>query len=105
MRIKILIIITIIIFIIIILITITPILSNKYIKSEIEKANYCEAKEDCADTKTNKCQFGCNVYVNKNEVDRIRNLINSYDSKCEYECAYCRDVECENNKCKPICPF
>ena len=77
--------------------------SESHIEKEIEKANYCETKEDCADTKTNKCPFGCNIYVNKNEVDRIRNLINSYDSNCEYECAYCPDVECKNNECEAVC--
>jgi hypothetical protein len=76
--------------------------SKFYINNEIEKANYCDVKEDCVSTGS-KCPFGCYIYVNKNEVNRIKNLISSFKSNCVYNCMYCPDVECKNNKCEPIC--
>ena len=72
------------------------------IKSEINKANYCQIESDCVDA-GGKCPFGCYNYVNKNEVQRISNLINSYDSKCVYGCIECQKAICENNKCKLSC--
>ena len=76
--------------------------SKVYIKNEIEKANYCDVKEDCVDA-GGKCPFGCYVYVNKNEVHRIENLIASFRSDCIYDCISCRNVECINNTCEPVC--
>lgn len=72
------------------------------IKSAIEKANYCIVESDCVDAES-KCPFGCYVYVNKNEVEEISELIKSYDSKCVYDCVSCPTVICENQKCKEIC--
>jgi len=71
------------------------------INSAIEKANYCEIDSDCVDA-GGKCPFGCYVYVNKNEVDKISKLIQSYDSKCIYDCALDTKVVCENSKCKEV---
>ena len=76
--------------------------TEDYIKNEIEKANHCNTKQDCIDA-GGKCPFGCYVYVNKNEVDRISNLISSYRSNCIYSCILCQDVACENNMCEPVC--
>ncbi len=76
--------------------------SEIYIKNEIEKANYCEVKKDCVNV-NGKCPFGCYVYVNKNEAARIKSLIASFDSNCMHDCIHCPDVECKNNKCKPVC--
>jgi hypothetical protein len=75
---------------------------KSYITKEIEKANYCETKEDCVDA-GGKCPFGCYTYVNKGEVDRIKTLLDSYESTCIFDCAYCPYFECKNNKCEPIC--
>lgn len=73
-----------------------------YITTEIEKANYCNVKEDCINV-GGKCPFGCFAYVNKNEAGRIQNLIASIKSSCIYSCMDCPDVECKNNKCESIC--
>lgn len=81
--------------------------SRYYVKREIERANYCQAKEDCVFV-GNECPFGCYIYVNKNEADRIKNLISAYNayphsSRCVYGCISCQDVHCQDNKCQPVC--
>ncbi|MFP4189542.1 MAG: hypothetical protein ACLFSL_00720, partial [Candidatus Woesearchaeota archaeon] len=64
-------------------------------------ANYCETDSDCVDA-GGKCPFGCYVYVNKDKVEQISKLIQSYDSRCVYGCVSESEVVCENNKCKEI---
>ncbi len=75
---------------------------ENYIRGQIEKANYCEKKEECVNAGS-KCPFGCYIYVNKNEVDRIKYLIVSYPMECLYDCMMCRDAECKDNKCEAVC--
>jgi len=84
----------------IVLISIFLFLPNQedIIKSQIQKANYCEETLDCVDA-GGKCPFGCYVFVNEAEVERISSLIKSYDSKCVYGCVSNVTVICENNKC------
>lgn len=79
-----------------------PKLNEKYIKLKIEKANYCSVDSDCIDA-GGKCPFDCYVYVNKNEANKITELIESFDSKCIYNCISCQTAICENNKCKAVC--
>ena len=79
-----------------------PKINESRIKSEITKANYCEVDSDCVDA-GGKCPFGCYVYVNKNEVNRISQLIQSFNSMCFQGCLACPTVICENNKCKTVC--
>ncbi len=81
---------------------ISPKLSENYIKGEIEEANYCDVAEDCVNAGM-KCPFGCYNYVNVNEVERIKDLIGSFPSNCEYMCGYCSNVRCIDNKCVPDC--
>ncbi len=76
--------------------------SEADIKKEIEEANYCDTKDDCVDV-GGKCPFGCYVYVNEGEAERIRGLVDSYESDCVYGCMACLDVECRDNRCEPIC--
>lgn len=76
--------------------------SQGYIQRQIDQANYCETADDCADA-GGKCPFGCYVYVNKEEVDRISDLIDSYESDCVYDCVMCLDVKCFEGKCEQIC--
>ncbi|OGJ52189.1 hypothetical protein A2335_03215 [Candidatus Peregrinibacteria bacterium RIFOXYB2_FULL_32_7] len=71
------------------------------IRTEIEKANYCEVKEDCARV-TQKCPFGCNEYVNKDEKERIDELVNNFESDCVYRCAFYEELECKDNKCVAV---
>jgi len=79
-----------------------PKIKELNIKSEIEKANYCEVESDCVNVGA-KCPFGCYIYVNKNEVEQISKLIQSYNSNCIYSCILCPTVICDNNKCKEVC--
>ena len=72
------------------------------IKLAIEKANYCESDSDCIDA-GGKCPFGCYIYVNKNEVEKISQLIKSYESECVYGCVSCPTAICEGKKCKEVC--
>lgn len=78
-----------------------PKLIKTNINIAIEKANYCVVDSDCIDA-GGKCPFGCYVFVNKNEVNKISELIQSYDSKCVYNCVSKSKVVCENNKCKEL---
>jgi hypothetical protein len=82
-----------------------PNTTEPYIKNQIEKANYCNVKEDCALAAAGKCPFGCYVYVNKDKADTITELIEAYVPRntCEYSCLQCLDVECKDNKCEPVC--
>ena len=79
-----------------------PKLQESRIKAEINSANYCEIDSDCIDAGS-KCPFGCYAYVNKNEVARIFEMINSFDSKCVYSCLACPIAICEDKKCKEVC--
>jgi hypothetical protein len=76
--------------------------NESYINQEIKKAKYCEEDHDCVDA-GGKCPFGCSVYVNKNEVERIGQLIDSFDLKCIYDCINCPTAVCENKKCMAEC--
>ncbi|MFA5856830.1 MAG: hypothetical protein WC867_05700 [Candidatus Pacearchaeota archaeon] len=79
-----------------------PAIKELNIKSQIQRANYCEIGSDCIDAGS-KCPFGCYNYVNKNEVNKISKILESYDSNCVYSCIACPKVACENNKCKEVC--
>ena len=76
-------------------------IEQSYIEREIVKAGYCEVDSDCV-VAASKCPFGCHITVNKNEAERIRGLVNSFDSTCAYSCVELKDVICENNKCRAV---
>ena len=96
--------ISLVIFIILVIISfwVYPKIKELYIKTEINRANYCKIDSDCVDA-GGKCPFNCYSYVNKNEVERISGLIDSFDSRCAYQCISCPTAICENNKCKEVC--
>jgi hypothetical protein len=76
-------------------------LQKNYILGEIEEANYCDVDSDCAAVLGN-FRFGCNIYVNLNEVERISGLISSYKPKMSfrnYMCQISKDLICVNGKC------
>ncbi len=69
------------------------------IKNEIEKANYCETNAECVYAGS-KCPFGCFVYVNENEAERISKLVTDFKSSCVSDCPEeVYNIVCENNKC------
>ena len=75
--------------------------AKEYIAQKIEKANYCNIKEDCnlLDSST----LGCFVYVNTNDISRINTLIKDYNKKNNAESGGCIAVvtypKCEGGKC------
>ncbi len=73
--------------------------SGSHIKDEIEKANYCKIKDDCV-LAGSKCPFGCHIFVNKNEEEKISGLIDNYQTTCMYACVELKDYGCVNNKCE-----
>lgn len=73
--------------------------TEKGVKQSIEKARYCEAKADCAQVQS-KCPFGCGIFVNKNEAERINTIIDAYESRCIYQCVIVKGYDCINNKCQ-----
>jgi len=78
----------------------SPGLKRSYIKNEIYKASYCKVDSDCQALEP-KCPFGCAIYVNKENADRISELLKSYDSNCVYSCIETRP-SCENNRCQYV---
>lgn len=77
-------------------------MKESIIENKIDEANYCEKDSDCVDAGS-KCPFGCYNYVNKDEVDQIKELIEGYNSKCVYSCLSCPSVICNNSKCREVC--
>jgi hypothetical protein len=73
------------------------------IEQEISKANRCTTDADCSFV-ASKCPFGCHIYVNNAEADRIRGLVDSYDGGCVYDCLRCDGAQCSGGKCTPVCP-
>jgi hypothetical protein len=77
-----------------------------YIIREIKKANYCQIDSDCQDAFAGiggQCPFGCYAFINKNEVGRIRGLVDSFNSTCIYSCIYCPTTRCDNGTCTAVC--
>lgn len=71
------------------------------IKKEIAAANYCETKDDCV-LVGSKCPFDCYIYANTAEADRIRAMVDAYETQCTYSCLASQGVDCVNNKCVTI---
>lgn len=76
-------------------------IQEKYIRYQIDAANYCQEARDCSRVEGN-CPFGCNIYVNNSEADRIEELIQNTPRECEYRCPAADQVVCEANKCQAI---
>ena len=98
-----------IMFVLVIVLLLTSCVSEETVKKEIKKANYCETKADCVSLGS-MCPFGCYIYVNSAEEDRVRGLMDSYfkeqrlkGHECVYDCVRCMDVECVDSKCEPVC--
>ncbi|MFH1505779.1 MAG: hypothetical protein ABIE94_02210 [archaeon] len=81
--------------------SLTGISEEDRIKAEIKAANYCDTKDDCGNAGS-QCPFGCDVPVNKAEIDKIKGLIASYDSNCIYSCVQLLDIDCVNSRCVAV---
>jgi hypothetical protein len=75
---------------------------EKNIALAIQEANYCESKNDCAMAAVSACPFGCYILVNQSRVQEIQQLVNSYQSRCEYSCIEIKGFDCIANKCEII---
>ena len=71
------------------------------IQVEIDNANFCDTKDDCIDVES-KCPFGCNIFVNKDQSSKIKDLIESYETNCMYKCRPSTGVDCIDNKCEEL---
>lgn len=74
------------------------------IQDAIDEGNYCKTADDCV-LAGSKCPFDCHIYVNENEVDAIKELINNYQSDCVYSCLRPEGVDCIDNKCQVQLPL
>jgi len=77
-----------------------------YIVKEIRKSNYCQIDSDCVDAFAGtggQCPFGCHAFVNKGDAERIKRLVDSFNSTCVYQCMYCPTTRCENGICTAVC--
>ena len=77
---------------------VVPSLTKQWITYQIDNANYCSIDSDCVDA-GGKCPFGCYNYVNTDEGERISALLEGYESKCIYGCAFPPEVECIDGSC------
>ena len=72
------------------------------VELQLDEANYCEVANDCISI-GQKCPFGCNILVNKEEADIMQRKLNALpDTRCTYDCIKISEIVCEENKCKGI---
>ena len=76
-------------------------LGKIYIQTQINKGNYCRATTDCSLVGT-RCPLGCDIYVNKDRVSKIKFLFYFYPTTCNFRCMRKEGVECVNNKCEAV---
>jgi hypothetical protein len=108
-----LLIIILIFFLIVIWLLVQPRLENlenleEKINREIHKANYCTTDGDCVILQ-GSCPFGCGVYVNKTEIEDLRQQMIDYHQKmearnlarCVYNCNQVVSPICSSGKCLP----
>lgn len=75
--------------------------SEAAIKEAIVAANYCDTPNDCVDV-GGKCPFDCYIFVNMNEEERIKAMVEGYESDCTYSCLAITGVDCVEHTCKPM---
>jgi len=78
-----------------------PLLTEDEITTQINSANYCATRDDCA-VVDGKCPFGCHLFVNKNEAQAIAGIIQSYKQACILTCTAYKDYNCAAGKCVQI---
>lgn len=71
------------------------------LRTELDAANRCETVEDCT-LIGSKCPFDCNVYVHRDEAERLKTALEAFPSTCEYACIQTYGVECASGKCKAV---
>lgn len=71
---------------------------KSYISHQIANAGYCEQTPDCVIV-TNRAPFSCAIVSNKDNADRIFDLVNSFPSTGELNCSGREKAACLENKC------
>ena len=75
-----------------------PYVEKYRVKNVIEKANFCETKDDCVQI-VGKCPFDCYVHVNKKHEEEVKNLLENFTSNCIYSCVQKVEYDCVRGKC------
>lgn len=65
----------------------------------IDEANYCSSTDECVRI-GEECPFGCNIYVNEAEAEKIRELLSEFDGQCQYKCDSTKEAECIDGVCE-----
>src|SRR3989344_4718294 len=69
------------------------------IRTEINNADHCEIDADCKMISLT-CPLGCNTAVNRQEADRIRDMVAGFKSTCMDQCEPPPTrVQCQAGKC------
>ncbi len=71
------------------------------IKTELAAANHCEVADDC-ELIGSVCPFDCYIYVHADEAERMKTMLDGYQSTCMYSCIASSGVECVDQKCQAI---
>lgn len=78
---------------------------HTYVSNQLERANYCDIKEDCVNIGS-QCEFGCDTLVNRNEEHNMKEIFKLYklvskscDSFCFDDTMRFKEKNCVNNKC------
>lgn len=98
--------------VVVVIILILVIIQNlflTYVHNQLDKANYCDVKDDCIEI-VSQCGFGFDILVNKNEEQNIKSMLKLYkvvSKSCDsvsFHDAMLRFKEknCVNNKCVMI---
>lgn len=72
---------------------------KSYIQKQIDWGGECSREADCVIV-ANRSPFSCAVVANKENADRILNLINTYPSTGELACSGNEKATCIQNKCR-----
>ncbi len=68
------------------------------IELELQTSNYCVQSTDCAFVNT-KCPFPCNAAVNREKLNEVNALVDSFESGCAYRCVAPSALVCEAGRC------
>ena len=74
------------------------------ISAALEHANTCEVPEDCVNLGS-VCPFGCNLVVNADEADKLRQRLNTYldhAESCMQTCEQATAVDCVAFRCEAV---
>ncbi|MDD5071442.1 MAG: hypothetical protein PHQ42_01770 [Patescibacteria group bacterium] len=72
---------------------------KSYISQQISRAGGCEEESDCVIV-ANRSPFSCAIVINKDNADRILNLVNSFPSAGELQCSGREKAFCAEGKCR-----